>query len=221
MKKALRSPLAILLIVAVAAAFVATAAIAADEKAPANGRGQHEQWAKELGLTDKQQADIQAIIHDYTPKIQDIQKSTSLTADQKTAKVEELRKEMISKIEAILTPEQRAKAAKMLHPRSINPPATPGAQAHGQWFGRLIEKLDLTADQKTKITAVRDDNEAKMKAIQADASLNQDQKRTKMMDVRKGTMAKIMDILTPEQREQLKKLRAEHPGPGAPPPAGK
>lgn len=56
---------------------------------------------------------------------------------------------------------------------------------------RLTEKLDLTADQRTKIKALFDDQRAKMKAIHEE------------------TRKKMMALLTPEQKAQLEKLHEE------------
>jgi|SRR3974377_163630 len=72
-----------------------------------------------------------------------------------------------------------------------------------------INELNLTDDQKSKIKDIFTDAKSKREAIFNDASLTDDQKKAKMKELHTGTMAKVNDVLTPEQRTQLKeKLEA-------------
>jgi Spy/CpxP family protein refolding chaperone len=60
------------------------------------------------------------------------------------------------------------------------------------------------------------DAKSKREAIMNDTSLTDDQKRTKMKELHIGTMSKVNEVLTPEQRTQLKeKLEAAKAKPPA------
>jgi len=96
----------------------------------------------------------------------------------------------------VLTPDQLAKVEQIVQ----------GAvQQVRQRVERLFEvlaKLDLTDDQKAKIKAIR---EQAIKDIQA-----ADTPQKKRETIR-AAFEKISEVLTPEQRELLKKLRQEGP----------
>jgi len=72
-----------------------------------------DKMAKELNLTADQQAQLKTIHQDAQQQKQAIQKDSSLSADQKKAKMNELREQTKSKTEAILTPEQKEKMEQM------------------------------------------------------------------------------------------------------------
>jgi Spy/CpxP family protein refolding chaperone len=88
------------------------------------------------------------------------------------------------------------------------------------------QELNLTADQQTRVDAIRKQTMETLKTLHSDASLSDDQKRTKARELRKSTDQDIMAILTPEQQAKAKELRAKHAHRGngdqpPPPPADK
>jgi len=73
----------------------------------------------------------------------------------------------------------------------------------------VVNDLNLSDDQKSKIKDIFTDAKSKREAIMNDTSLSDDQKRSKMKELHVGTMSKVNEVLTPEQRAQLKeKLEA-------------
>lgn len=72
-----------------------------------------------------------------------------------------------------------------------------------------VNELNLTDDQKAKVKDIFADAKSKREAVWNDASLTDDQKKVKMKELHADTKAKVNDLLTPEQRTQLKeKLEA-------------
>ncbi len=84
---------------------------------------------------------------------------------------------------------------------------------------QALRQLDLTAGQKAKTEAIFKQSGEERKAIFADTSLSDEQKRTKMRELRKSTMDQVRALLTPEQQTKLKELRAKHGRRGDQPPA--
>jgi Spy/CpxP family protein refolding chaperone len=77
-----------------------------------------------------------------------------------------------------------------------------------------LNELNLTDDQKGKLKDVFADAKSKRESIMSDASLTADQKKEKMKALHQDTMAKVNDVLTPDQRTQLKeKLEAAKKAP--------
>jgi Spy/CpxP family protein refolding chaperone len=92
--------------------------------------------------------------------------------------------------------------------------ATPTPQAGREMGMRgglqaVVESLNLTDDQKAKVTDIFADAKTKREAVSSDTSLNDEQKKAKMKELRAGTLAKVNEVLTPEQQTELKsKLEA-------------
>ena len=105
------------------------------------------------------------------------------------------------------------------------PPPPPGEQggkhdsAHkgprGDRFKMLVEKLNLTDDQKAKIKPILEDEMKAIKAIRDDASIEREAKWTKIRDVVQSHNTQIIPLLTPEQQKKLEELKEER-GPGGP-----
>jgi Spy/CpxP family protein refolding chaperone len=67
-----------------------------------------------------------------------------------------------------------------------------------------VESLNLTDDQKSKVKDIFADAKAKRQTVWSDSSLTDDQKKAKMKELHAGTMAKLNEVLTPDQQAQLK-----------------
>ena len=86
----------------------------------------------------------------------------------------------------------------------------PAAQAEGKRMGghdklqAALDSLSLTDDQKAKVKDILADAKTKHEAALKDASLNEDQKKAKMKELHEGLVAKLNEVLTPDQQAQLK-----------------
>jgi Spy/CpxP family protein refolding chaperone len=80
---------------------------------------------------------------------------------------------------------------------------------HGDRLQAAVESLNLTDDQKPKVKDIFADAKSKRQAVFSDSSLTDDQKKAKMKELHEGTMAKLNEVLTPDQQTELKsKLEA-------------
>ncbi|MBW4472364.1 MAG: hypothetical protein KME45_18620 [Stenomitos rutilans HA7619-LM2] len=98
----------------------------------------------------------------------------NLTAEQK-AQLKQIRESTRSQIDAVLTPEQKAQIAAAKQQRQAGQPGQRVKKARGVWAS-----LNLSADQKAKIQAIRQDAKQQRDAV-----------------------------LTPEQRQQLEQARQQ------------
>ena len=80
-----------------------------------------------------------------------------------------------------------------------------GGHWHGHGFGleRLTEKLDLTADQQTKVQPIIDQAKPQIAAIHQEAM----QKAKTVMD---STLSQIRPLLTTEQQTKLDTIQKAH-----------
>lgn len=99
-----------------------------------------------------------------------------------------------------------------------NPPAQPGGdQKHGghghmgmgpgmsvdDHVKELTTKLNLTADQQTKVKAILEENHQQMQATMNDQSMSKEDKHAKMKSMHDSVHAKVRDILTDEQKPKF------------------
>ena len=76
---------------------------------------------------------------------------------------------------------------------------------------KAISNLNLSDDQKNHVSSIFADAKTTRDAIRADNTLSSDQKRDKRKALHADTRAKIDQVLTPDQRTQLKQqLQAAH-----------
>jgi hypothetical protein len=71
---------------------------------------------------------------------------------------------------------------------------------------------NLTDEQKTTLNPILEDQAQQMKAIHADTSLSEEQKRGKMKAIHETFHDKINAVLTPEQQVRFKQMKHEHKG---------
>ena len=95
------------------------------------------------------------------------------------------------------------------------PPAAsqPAARAH-EHGKNPFAGLNLSDDQKAQIKKIHEEARAKREKVMADSSLSDAAKQQKAKEIRRAAKEQARNVLTPEQREQLKAnrsaRRAEH-----------
>ena len=149
---------------------------------------------KQLDLTTAQQSQIDTINSNAKPQ-----------ADALMAQMQQLRKNTMKSIMDVLTPEQQTKLKGLQEQGS----------AHRAGFGEILMQLDLTDDQKSQIKTINANAQTQGNTIKADSTLTDDQRNTKMQQLRKDTMKSIMDVLTPEQQTKFKELQEQRKAGGA------
>jgi Spy/CpxP family protein refolding chaperone len=152
----------------------------------------------------------------------------NLTSDQK-AKLKTIRQANMEQMKAILTPEQQAQ----LRQGGDKKPGGEHFGGRGGHMGRL-DKLNLTAEQKTKLEQLRANTRTQMDAVftpeqRQQAKLRQEKRqemggkwkslnltadqKAKLKEIRQSSKSQFEAILTPEQQQQAKqKHRGGHWG---------
>ncbi|HET7871983.1 MAG TPA: hypothetical protein VFL42_05685 [Terriglobales bacterium] len=69
--------------------------------------------SSELNLTDDQKAKIKPLLQEQVQQLKTVHDDSSLSPDQKQAKMKEIHQTYSSQIQAVLTPEQQKKFAEM------------------------------------------------------------------------------------------------------------
>jgi hypothetical protein len=76
--------------------------------------------------------------------------------------------------------------------------------------GRMAAKLGLTADQQSKLKALRASNHEQRQAVVTNSSLTNEQKMAQLAQIRQANKAQLATILTPDQLAQLQQMRMSH-----------
>jgi len=177
-----------------------------DKRPDAN---QHAHWfmqelSEKLNLTDAQKTAIKPILANDANEIKAVRQDSSLSEEQKIAKIKEIRENGRKQINAILTPEQQKEFAE------IKSEARHRMREHaGDRLEVLAEKLNLTDAQKTAIKPIFTNDANEIKAVRQDSSLSEEQKIAKIEEIRENGRKQIDAILTPEQQKEFAEIRSE------------
>ncbi len=95
------------------------------------------------------------------------------------------------------------------------PDAPPPAAAHhannpDKEVKRLTRQLSLTPDQATKLQPIVADRDQKIAAVTSDTSLNDDDRKDRMKSIHKAFVSQLDEVLTPDQRQQMKEAHHAH-----------
>ena len=135
-----------------------------------------QQLSEKLNLTDEQKAAIKPILAAEANEIKAVHQDSSLSNEQKQAKIKEIRDNSREKINALLTPEQQKTFAEMKDQA--------GSRMRERFQNRLTvlaEKLNLTDEQKAAINPIMATEANDIKAVMQDNSLSREQKQTKII----------------------------------------
>jgi protein CpxP len=73
----------------------------------------------------------------------------------------------------------------------------------------LTKKLNLTSDQQTKVQDVFQSEHTQMESVRQDTSVSQPDRRTKMMDIHKGTDTQVRALLDSTQQKKWDEMQAK------------
>jgi Spy/CpxP family protein refolding chaperone len=103
---------------------------------PATTQGKHhgasvDMMMQNLNLTDDQKTQVQPILEAERQKMRDLRNDSSLSSDDRKAKMKEIRKDTATQLQPILTPDQFAQWKSMGHSHHSQPmqPASTNAPA--------------------------------------------------------------------------------------------
>ncbi len=90
-----------------------------------------------------------------------------------------------------------------------------------QRLQRMSQQLNLSEAQQQQIKPILENESKQMQALRDDTSLSQDDRRSKMMQIRQESASQIKPILNADQQKQFDEMMSRQGrgrGPGGPPP---
>jgi Spy/CpxP family protein refolding chaperone len=85
------------------------------------------------------------------------------------------------------------------------PPMKSASAPRGKSAPDLLEGLTLTDDQKTKIEQIRKDTKSRLAAVTHDNKLSPEAANAFFLGYQRNENTKILEVLTPEQQQQVRK----------------
>jgi protein CpxP len=89
-------------------------------------------------------------------------------------------------------------------------------QGHGRHFDpekrteMLTKQLKLTSDQQPKVLDILKSEQSQMQGLHSDSSLSQDDRRSKMMEIRKTSDDQIRTLLDADQQKKWDAMQSKH-----------
>lgn len=80
-----------------------------------------------------------------------------------------------------------------------------GGPQRGRGFERVLERLDLTPEQRTQVRQVLDEARAEVEAARRDSE-------PRFADIRRRSDERLRQVLTPEQWQQFQQMKEEMRG---------
>lgn len=169
----------------------------------------------QLDLTAEQKEKVAAIQKAQAEKMQALSANQDTPREERTAKMTALRADTTKQVKALLTKEQSEKFDKI----QAAAPNTGAGGFGGGGFGGIrggvagLDKLDLTAEQKTKVEAIQKEQREKLQALFQDQNTPREERATKMRELMQGIQTQIEAVLTAEQKKKLEEIRKNTPAP--------
>lgn len=173
---------------------------------PGYGKFHHGRYAmmKDINLSDAQKQQVKALNEEYRKKVANLEKNDNITLKDYRSQKANLEKERKGKFDNILTQEQKntisSNRKKMMEKREI---------MSQKRLDKMKTDLNLTDDQVAKIQDQRKTMMEQSKSIQDNASLSEEQKREKLMELRRSNHNSIDKILTADQLKKRDQMRSD------------
>jgi len=170
------------------------------------GKRQHKMDLKSLNLTDSQKELFKSQRESYQKQLQTLQKNDGITVKEYRSQMENLHKDNKAKMDGILTTEQKAQLEKQKNDHKKMREIDNKARAE-----KMKLRLGLTDEQTVKMEKNRSETAAKMKTINENKSLSEDQKKEEMKNLMKAQKENTKSILTEDQLKKLQEGKKHHP----------
>jgi hypothetical protein len=171
-------------------------------------RGEGFHHSPPIHYTPEQRKQVMAINTEYRKKSADLLKNDNSTLKEYKASLIALQKEKKSKLEALLTQEQKDQLAA--HKKRVAENAQVMAAVRME---RLKIKLNLSDDQVAKLKSGQESLRAQVRSIHENEDLLPQQKREQLKDLAAKRQDTFKSVLTPEQLSKFQELsHRQRPG---------
>lgn len=159
----------------------------------------------------EQRKQLEAISKEYRQKQRDLYKNDKMTLGEYKSQLVTLGKEKKAKMQALLTPEQKDRMAKMKQQAVENAQVRAAANLE-----RMKIKLNLSDEQTATIKSQQAKLRDQFTSIRENDNLLPQQKMEQIKALAMKRQDLVKSVLTPEQLSKFQAMHARHWGEGAP-----
>ncbi|HCO67929.1 MAG TPA: hypothetical protein DIT04_09290 [Dysgonomonas sp.] len=183
----------------------ATVSFGAFSQKPNGHRNGEHRIMKELNLSEEQQTKLKSLNEDFKSQAKALKDDQSLSKEVKREKMKELSTSKRNQIQALLTPEQKAKISerkdKRVEKRRDNSRKGDRNFAHHTRKAKI--DLNLTDSQKKQMLSLKESFRKQMQDLKADNSLDKEARNAKRKELASSHREQVKSILTPEQQAKM------------------
>ena len=162
---------------------------------------------KQFNLTDAQKEQFKAQRESFRKQMDELKKNDNITVKEWKSRMETLRKDQKTKMQGILTTEQKGQIEKMKTEHKAMMEIDAKARME-----KMKLHLGLTDEQAAKMNKNRTEMMEKMKALREDDKMGAEKKKEQMKDLMKKQKEQMKSLLTEEQMKKLQEGRKQGPG---------
>lgn len=162
---------------------------------------------KNLNLTDAQKEQFKAQRESFRKQMEELKKNDNITVKEWRSRMEALRKDQKTKMQSILTPEQKGQIEKMKAEHKAMQEIDAKARME-----KMKIHLGLSDEQAAKMKKSHTEMAEKMKALREDDKMDAEKKKEKMKELMEKQKEQMKSILTDEQMKKLQEGRKQGPG---------
>jgi len=158
------------------------------------------QAMEEVGLTEKEMAQVKEADQTYKNAVKALHKNEELSKPEKGAQTKELREKRKASISQIMGEERYKKFQELT--------AEKRTVKKGQRDAAIAE-LNLSEEQEEKLKEIRRKYQEEGIALRMDKNISVENKRAKAKELRKAQAADMKTVLTPEQYTKYQEMKKE------------
>ena len=166
---------------------------------------QHGMMAKQLNFSENQKKQAKLYKEDFKKKMQELNKNESITVKEFRDRKEAIRKEKRSKMQGLLTVEQKNKMVQFKADRQ---------KKRDEHFARHLSKLKteltLSDAQVTQMRSQREKIQTRSKSIRDNESLTREQRKAQLAALREYMKVQRKNILTVEQLKKMEEIKKKN-----------
>jgi len=170
-------------------------------------KGHHAMAGMEkLNLTDAQKEQFKTQRESFRKQMEELKKNDNITVKEWKSRMETLKKDQRTKMQSILTSDQKAQLEKMkAEHKAMN---EIDAKARME---KMKLHLGLTDEQAARMKKSHTEMAEKMKALREDDKMDAEKKKEKMKELMEKQKEQMKSILTEEQMKKLQEDRKHGP----------
>ena len=181
----------------------------AQEKPDGHHRGHkakhhREYLTKDLNLSEDQKQQLKAIKENHRKQMAELNKNEAITVKEMRDRKTSLIKEYRSKVEGVLTVDQKAKIQQRR-----NESAEKRQQMQAKRMEKIKKDLALTDDQSSKLKTVNESFKSKFESLRKDESLDRTAKKEQFKALHQQHKEEMKSVLTQEQNEKLDAMKKD------------